>query len=370
MNRPSQLASQFKKSGVPPWVVLIGDEELLRAEARQAISAALGDDADFVEVDWAEVADPEEGLKSLFDELRTGSLFAGSKLVSVRRASSLLTGQVEALKRLFQAPGAGTLLLEAADLYPKKKGQKLAPALEALQASGGCIVDCSPLVGRGDAELMKWLVERASALGKALPLDAAHRLRERDPGDLRALAGQLEKLALHVGARAAITPQDVDEVVGDEGQRTLFEVVDAFALRRLGPAVDALERVLRQGSVGASGQKSFSQAEVTIRLVALLALRLRELGRIAELRREGFGYEESVAQVLGAGRSWLAGRMRPQVEARTPREVGEAVLALSDLDCALKSGGGDPRDLACVFLVEHGSAPNASTKNPYARSRA
>ena len=344
------------KTELPPFLVLSGDDAYLMGEACKALMERLDAESDLLEVDWTDQGDPEERLKEIFDEIRTGSLFGGRKVVRIRNADGLVKSQAKALSRFVTEPGEGILVLEGTGFLPKRRGGKPpAPILKIVEA-GGVLIDCSsPGTGSrgGSAELAGWARELFREQGKTIEREALELLLRRSGGDAGVVNGHVQKLLLHAGDRDAISNRDVEDLVPDTSESTLFDVVDGFAERDFPKARAAYERVVRHGMEGKSGKKSFSRAEAALRLVALLANRLRELGRIMELRREGAGYEEAASAVLGAQRSWLARRMRPQFEARTPRELGEAVVDLGDLDHALKSGGGDPETLLMSYLVRH-----------------
>ncbi len=344
------------KTELPPFLVLSGDDAFLMGEVCKALMESLDPDSDLLEVDWTDQGDPDERLKEIFDEIRTGSLFGGRKVVRIRNGDGLVKSQAKALSRFVAEPGEGILVLEGAGFLPKRRGGKPPGPIVKIVEAGGMLIDCtSPGAGArgGVAELADWVHELLAPQGKRIERDALELLLRRSGNDAGVVKGHVEKLLLHGAAGQVIAHRDVDALVPDTSESTLFDVVDGFAERDFSKARGAYERVVRHGMEGKSGKKSFSRAEAALRVVALLANRLRELGRIMEFRREGAGYQEAASAVLGPQRSWLARRMRPQFEARTPRELGEAVVGLGDLDHALKSGGGDPETLLLEYLVRH-----------------
>ncbi len=340
---------------LPPYLVLGGDDAFLMGEICRAVMGSLDEESDLLEVDWTDPGDPDERLKEVFDEIRTGSLFGGRKVVRIRNGDALVKNQAKALVRFVAEPGEGLLVLEGSSFLPKRRGGKPPAAVAKIVEAGGLLVDCtSPGTGaRGGGELATWVRESLGEHGKSIERDALEALLARSGGDAGVLHGHMQKLLVHGGQGDVITRQNVETLVPDTSESTLFDVVDGFAERDFSKARAAYEKVVRHGMEGKSGKKSFSRAEAALRVVALLANRLRELGRIMEFRREGAAYEEAAAAVLGPQRSWLARRMRPQFEARNPRELGEAVVGLADLDHALKSGGGDPETLLMAYLVRH-----------------
>lgn len=369
-----------KKSAVPTALVLSGKEEFLRSEARAAAIAKLGDEVDVVFFDWTK-RDADAVAAELMDELSTATMFGSGKAVVVEAAEDFLAKNGAALASFLRANAPASLLvIEGESLFAKRgKSVKLSPALTAVEEGGGAIVDCAPLYdspyGFGkpawDSELTKWVIGRFKERGKSIAPQVAHRVHAFEIAGLRGVAMQVEKIVTHVEARAEIRAEDVDAIVGGFEEGSLFEVVDAFGERALKAAVQGADALFRHGIEDAKGARSLRESEIAARMVPLLAQRLRELGRMVELTRGGADDEDAAKRVLGAGRSFLAGRMRAQIRARSPRELGDAVVALAELDHDLKASGGSPRDLLMRFIVAHcrEAAAPAGKPNPFAGRR-
>lgn len=375
MLKAEGLEAELARSGPPRWLVATGAEEFLRAECRAALERQLGAEAEVIELDAEIEMKGDEGPTRIFDELRSGSLFTAERLVVIRNAALLVKGAGDALARFAAEEKPQALVMLEDDDLVAKKAKKLSKPLAALDAAGALIVDCNTLYaspfGFGkpvwDSDLSRWVAARARGLGKKMSLDCAYLLHSREASGLRGIAAQLDKLALAVGERVEIRPDDVEAFVGGEKEASLFEVVDAFALRDGSRTMAALARLYRQGLKNQNGAKSLDEAEVSMRLIALVAGRLRELGRILESQREGKGYDEAAAAVLGANRRWLFPKFREQLGARSARELGSAVVAVEELEHQIKSGG-DPRDLTTFCLYRHSrpARPAARRGGPFA----
>lgn len=374
MMKPEAFFNELRRNGCPSYVIASGAEELLRAEARDAVLRTIGEDADLIEFDWSREAKDEEGFVRILDELSTGSLFGPGKLVLVRNARPMVMDNAKSLAS-FASSGAaaGALMLEDDELAGKK-GKSPPKGVQALVEAGGVIVDCRPLYDRPfgfgkpewDSDLTRFVTARAKAAGKSMSPQTAFELHSRETSGLRAIVAQLEKLVLHVGDRPEITAQDVDALVGGLRDSDVFRIVDAFAACQVKEAVAGLEAVLSRGVAQASGSKSFDSMEIAMRLVSTLARRLRELGAIAEAMRSGSSYDDAAADVLGRGRKWLFPKIRAQLDARRVRGLGDAVVGLARLESHLKTGGGEPEAALYEYLVRFGGPGGRAVRGTFA----
>lgn len=364
MIKVSRFVDDYSKSGskVPPrWIILTGEEEFLRAEAKTAVQKAIGDEVDLFDYDWESELSGDEGRLTLFDELRTASLFGEPKIVVIRHASKFLKEQGKPIARFAAEEDPQAWVVFEDDSIVKRKTKKFTKPIQALVDAGAQIVDCGALYsspfGFGkpvwDSDLSRWVVTRAKTLGKQITMEAAYVLHSRETSGLRAIAAQLDKIILSVGDATSIRIEDVQAQVGDEAEASVFEVVDQFAESNLRGTMSAVDRIFRQGIKNAKGKRSLDGAEISLRLLSMISTRMRELGKILELKRDGLGFDDACGQVIGRGRSFLFPKIRAQLNARTPKDIGQAVVDIERLDRDLKSGGGLPRDLFIFFILKN-----------------
>ncbi|MFT7619889.1 MAG: DNA polymerase III delta subunit, partial [Planctomycetota bacterium] len=262
------------------------------------------------------------------------------------------------------------------DSIVKRKTKKFTKPIQALVDAGAQIVDCGTLYsspfGFGkpvwDSDLSRWVVTRAKVLGRQMSLEAGYALHSRETSGLRSIAAQLDKIILSLGDATTIRVEDVQKQVGDDAEASIFEVVDQFAAGSLTGTMSAVDRIFRQGIKNAKGKRSLDSAEIALRLLSMISTRMRELGRILELKRDGHGFDDACGQVVGRGRTFLFPKIRAQLEARTPKALGQTVVDIERLDRDLKSGGGHPRDLFVFFMLKNLKTP--SSNRPQFRSGA
>ncbi len=369
-----------KSKARPPYLILSGTEEFLRAEALDILLSGMGEDPEVWEVGADEFAAADDPAILVFDELRTSSLFGSNKVVRIPDAASFLAAASDVLARFAKAGASDSVLvLEGAELV-KKKGRTFSKnaLMKTLEAHGAVFVDCSPLGSRTygygkpewDSELTRWVVERFESQGKVIAPPIAMVVHQRDATGLRGLNSEIQKICLHLGERPEVFLPDVQEVMGEGDEATLFEVVDAFGERDFRRTLTATDRLYRGGLREKDGAKNFKEIDISARLMPLLARRLRELGRITEFVHSGMDFDEAAAIVLGSGRRWLFGRMQTQFRSRKGPELADAVLGLSDTEFHLKTSRGRPRDLLLEYLSRHSRRPQATVSdNPFAGRR-
>jgi DNA polymerase III subunit delta len=100
---------------------------------------------------------------------------------------------------------------------------------------------------RQGADLQRWLHERARGLGVRLSPDASAMLVDYVGSDSRGLVNELHKLSAYVGEGGTIGVADVQLLVPDDGETSVFAFVDALAARDAGPALQLLHGLLDDG---------------------------------------------------------------------------------------------------------------------------
>ena len=349
------------RAAVPSYVVCSGAEEYLRAQVRRQVINKLGSDTDVIDLEWTKEESDRRPLGEVLDDLCTGSLFGGAKVLVIREAGRFIADHgkaFEAFVREWTELPTGTLILEGETLV-KPRAKKLSGPLKAVVEVGGEVVDCGPLKSKSwdygspawDHELSRWIVVEAKARGRTMTFEVAHGLHLVSTGGMRGIASELDKLVLHVGDREEIIAADIEEVCHRAENTTLYEVVECFARRDDAGAVRAAESLFAHG-FRERGRHVQDASEIAIRLSILIGTRLRELGRLMELVRGGLRFDDAAGQVVGVGRKFLFPKLRQQLEVRSARDLGNAVLRLAQLEHDLKSGVGAPRNLFMRFLCD------------------
>ncbi len=122
-------------------------------------------------------------------------------------------------------PDTACVVLVAAALEEDNRRKTIISAkFDAAIKSVGATVACGQL--QGDA-LKSWVVEQCKQAGKAMSPETAAFLTETAGSSLIRLDQELQKLTAYVGERPTVTNQDIQRLVSDIPEDTLFQTVDS-----------------------------------------------------------------------------------------------------------------------------------------------
>lgn len=295
----SQFLEGVARMDLPAVVVLAGAEAWFRDAAVTALRERLFPDGDpggaFTRLNARDGGQRDQAFGAA-EELRTGSLFGGGRMVVVDHPEALGSsagaagsdpddggdddgpdaadaGGAGAPVRTLRSPLvalaepaleariAGSLLVLST---PKPvKGQGAVP-VASLAKKGALVVDCRPLydapspwerqAAEHEHELARHLVRRAKqAHGKGLALPEAHALTRRVGSELGDLEQALETLARHAGTRSSLAAADLDACFAGTREEEVWALVEAVLDGRRAEALALLESALAQGLCDARG---------------------------------------------------------------------------------------------------------------------
>jgi len=118
-------------------------------------------------------------------------------------------------------------------------------------------------------QLVPWIQDEAKARGVRLAGDAARRLADVVGGDLSRLSSALEQLSLYVGDARPIGAADVDELIAETREHTVFELANAVGEGKEERALRAVARL-------------FDQRESSVGVAMMLARHVRQLAAVRE----------------------------------------------------------------------------------------
>lgn len=257
-------------------VILIhGPEPFFRAKAVAELKRAAESGQD--EVDILELEPEGLDLRNLLDDLRTPALFAPKRLILVERAHKFISDSAERLAEYAGSPAPNAcLVLIAGNVDMRRKGNK------AL-ANAARTIPCPAIK---DYEVPKWCVERAQEYGKRMPLGTARQLVDLAGSRLGELDGQIRNLAAYVKDRPGITEKDVEQLVGGDYSRRVWDLTDGVMNRDPATALRALDRLMRE-----PGSNEY-------RLLSALAARWRDMLRAKQMSRSGSDADD-IRRALG-----------------------------------------------------------------------
>ena len=258
---------------------------------------------------WAD--QDADRLGDALADLRTPPLFGGAQVLVLRTADKLREeDQAGVLDALPTLGAGGTLVLVVAG-DPDQRRKLLGACLRARAGFG------FPELDAGAAP--PWVVRLARERGHEIAPAAVEELVERVGPALGVLAGELDKLSLHVGPGARIEAEHVRAMATSARSHKVEELTDRLARRDLPGAA----RVLRQ---------LHAEGVSPLLVVAFLAANLRRALHVAELVEQGLT-PAAIAERLGMPR-WLVDKSRGRGRAA---DLERALLVLRRLDLELKS---------------------------------
>lgn len=293
------------------------DEAGSRALVR-ALAAALGDDAERVELSGADLRDDPARLS---DEAASISMFGGTRYIIVDPAGDESLAAVEALA---SAASAGNpVALVAGALRPTSKLLKFA------LADGQALAFASyPLEAR---DAVRLTVDLAREQGLAARPDVARRIAESAGGNRALIALELQKFALFLDAapeRPRALAHDVIDTLGAGGEEgDTGRLVDAVAGGDAAILRDELDRLAAEGSTG----------------ITLIRALLRRMMVIARLRAE-VDRGKTVDAVMASQGKALFWKEKPALAVQLGRWrsdlLAKAIDRLSEAERQVRASGG------------------------------
>ncbi|HEY1554881.1 MAG TPA: DNA polymerase III subunit delta [Kofleriaceae bacterium] len=240
---------------------------------------------------------------------QTLPMMAQRRMVLVRDLALVPADETEVLVEYFAKPSPSTVIVALASKLDKRL-----KVFAAAHKKGFLHVLDAP------RQLAPWVRNEAQARGVKLDGAAVSRLVDAVGDDLSRLALAVEQLGLYASGRA-VTSDDVDELVADTRERSVFELTDA---------IGAADRARALAAVAAL----CDQRESAVGVVVMLARHVRQLSLVHALRDAGVSRGEW-AQKLGVP-PFVVDKLIAQAKRYAPRALAHATERLALADRALK----------------------------------
>jgi DNA polymerase-3 subunit delta len=231
------------------------------------------------------------------------------RMVLVRSFDSLAAAELANLLAYLEAPSGSTVLVCVCT-----KVDKRIKFFAAAKKRGYLHELAAP------KKVEPWIRDEASRLNLQLAAGVDKRLAEVIGSDLTRLGLVLEQLDLYAGGRA-IEVDDVEELVAQTRERTVFELTDAVSARDGARALEAVAAL-------------FDQRQSSIGVLMMLARHMRQVALCQQGLRERLGQGE-LARKVGAP-PFVVSRLSAQARSYSTRGLAEALSTLAEADRALK----------------------------------
>ncbi len=240
---------------------------------------------------------------------QTLPMMAQRRMIYVRDLAGLPADEAEPLLAYLARPNPSTVVVAVASkvdkrikLYAQLSKKGFLHALEAPR------------------QLAPWVRAEAQSAGVKMEPAAISRLVEAVGADLSRLALAVDQLGLYAGKRA-VTSDDVDDLIADTRERSVFELTDA---------IGAADRVRALAAVGSL----VDQRESAVGVVVMLARHVRQLALVHAMRAANTPRNEWASR-LGVP-PFIVDKVAAQARAYSPAALAAAIRRLAEADRALK----------------------------------
>jgi DNA polymerase III subunit delta len=315
---PEQLSAQLRE-GLRACYLLTGNEPLLLQESADAIRAAAT--AQGFQEHFSFTLDAQTDWESLFVSCQSLSLFAQRQTLTLQfpdnGPNAAMAEQLVKLSHLLHAD-----ILLVCRMAKLTRAQENSAWFKALSASAVMVPCQTP----EQAQLSRWVVNRARALKLSVDDAAVQLLCYCYEGNLLALAQALERLSLQWPDGKLTLPR-VEEAVSDAAHFTPFHWVDALLAGKSRRALHILHQLEKEESEVVILLRTLQRDMLTLlhlqRHQAQQPLRtLMDQQRIWQNRRALF---TEALQRLDAARLQRAIHLLSQIEVTLKQDYGQPV---------------------------------------------
>ncbi|MBC2721094.1 DNA polymerase III subunit delta [Desulfosporosinus sp.] len=279
-----------------------------------------------------EVLDPKElSPAEIVERANTMSFFA-NRLVVVDEVTYFQDGQTADLEPFIEYianPNPSTCLLFIAENV--HRGRKFYKAID--RAEAGEILEFS--APKRPQDWLAWVQLELKARGKSMEARTASQFIEWAGHQTGVLSQELDKLVIFVGDRTKITMEDVETITIQTIEASIFDLLDAVAIRSATKAIKKLHEVLRE--------------EHPLKVLTLMVRQVRLLLGCDALRKRG-GNVADVPSALGI-RPYEAQKVWQQSSRLSTKQLSKGLAECLNTDLAMKTGGGDPGFLLEMMIV-------------------
>jgi DNA polymerase III subunit delta len=240
---------------------------------------------------------------------QTLPMMAQHRMVFVRELDKLPADEAEPIINYLGKPNPSTVLVAVTSKLDKRL--KL---FAQLGKKGFLHVLEAP------RQLAPWLREEAKLKDVKIDGAAVSRLVEAVGSDLSRLSLSLEQLGLYAGGKP-VTSDDVDDLIADTRERSVFELTDAIGAADRARALAAVASLV-------------DQRESAVGVVVMLARHVRQLSMLHACRAHGVPRPEWASRI--GVPPFVVDKLVAQARSYTPGALATATQRLANADRALK----------------------------------
>ncbi|HEY5945554.1 MAG TPA: DNA polymerase III subunit delta, partial [Kofleriaceae bacterium] len=240
---------------------------------------------------------------------QTLPMMAKSRMVFVRDIGLLPADEAEPVINYLAKPNPSTVLVAITNKLDKRL--KL---FAQLSKKGYLHVLDAP------RQVAPWVREEAKLKNVRMDSAAMSRLIDTVGNDLSRLSLAIDQLGLYAGDRP-VTSDDVDELIADTRERSVFELTDAIGAADRARALAAVASLC-------------DQRESAVGVVVMLARHIRQLSMLHACRAQGVPRSEWNSRI--GVPPFVVDKLVAQARSYTPDALATATQRLANADRALK----------------------------------
>lgn len=244
---PGEALKQVAAGDLAPVYLVLGDDDLEKAELAGAFEQAVDEGLRAFNVEWLDGA--EATLRQVVEAAATLPMMAPRRIVIVRRAERCLTP-----KRESRAAAADLAAFEEylASPYPHACLVLVAAGLDRRRRTTARLLDAATQV-MGDelasvADAERWVRRRVSSAGRSIDAAAVRLVAARAGPDLPRLRGEVDRLLLFIGDAPTVGLDDARMVAGPAAAHDDWAVARAIERGQTATALEELALIVESGA--------------------------------------------------------------------------------------------------------------------------
>jgi len=186
-------------------------------------------------------------------------------------------------------------------------------------------------------ELVAWITRQVAEAGGEIAPPAANLLAAYVGSDTRHLVTEIEKLVTHAGGKRAVNVADVETLVAEVKEATIFQLVDAVASHNGKQGIDLFHTLLDKG-------------ESPIYILAMITRQFRMLLQVKEMSAAGATQGEMQGKLQM--HSFVLGKVGGQARNFTMERLEAIYRRLAEVDAGIKRGRLEPVLALDMLVVE------------------
>jgi DNA polymerase-3 subunit delta len=338
-----RMLSAWHSGKSPAVLVFHGEEEFLRSELLHEAPALLVPDEATRSFNFDLLYGPETSIDQVITLARSYPMMAERRVVIVREADRILRAKPAGTKS--KKASTGDLLQEYLD-HPnpdcvlifdlEKFGARNQSPFKELAAKA----DVIEFFILKESEVVEWVRERAKAMGKKLPADAARLMVAHLGTALHAHANELDKLVTYTADKSEITTKDVEQVVGVSHEHNVFELTKAIGAGNKAQTITIAMHLLDAGK----DQRQF--------LFVMLSRFIEQLMVAREMSARGDA-ERAIAEALElrGGAAYFVKEIVQQARRYTRERLDHALAAIVRSEASTRRAGQSNDELLMEQLI-------------------